>query len=151
MYLYFALFSAILLLYQMSHRGYAFQFLWPDSPEWANTALPVFMNLLGAFSALFIRSAMATDLASPRFNLFFRLFGYALFPLSAALTGAVALPAWAWLLPLALLLLVYPINAWRDAPLFPTPPGALRGLEAHAALADGGLGKRGPSRQALRG
>ena len=59
------------------------------------------------------------------------------FPLSAALTGAVALPAWAWLLPLALLLLVYPINAWRDAPLFPTPPGALRGLEAHAALADG--------------
>ncbi|OPZ37228.1 MAG: Blue-light-activated protein [Spirochaetes bacterium ADurb.BinA120] len=85
MYLYFALFSAILLLYQMSHRGYAFQFLWPDSPEWANTALPVFMNLLGAFSALFIRSAMATDLASPRFNLFFRLFGYALFPLSAAL------------------------------------------------------------------
>ena len=61
------------------------------------------------------------------------------FPLSAALTGAVALPAWAWLLPLALLLLVYPINAWRDAPLFPTPPGALRGLEAHAALARSGL------------
>ncbi|HQQ69776.1 MAG TPA: class I SAM-dependent methyltransferase [Alicycliphilus sp.] len=61
------------------------------------------------------------------------------FPLSAALTGAVALPAWAWLLPLALLLLVYPINAWRDAPLFPTPPGALRGLQAHAPLADGAL------------
>ena len=59
------------------------------------------------------------------------------FPLSAALAGVVALPGWAWLLPLALLLLVYPINAWRDAPLFPTPPGALRGLEAHAALADG--------------
>jgi hypothetical protein len=44
------------------------------------------------------------------------------FPLSLALTGAAGLPAWAWLVPLALLLLVYPLNAWRDAPLFPTPP-----------------------------
>ena len=30
--------------------------------------------------------------------------------------------------PLALLLLVYPLNAWRDAPLFPTPPDALNDL-----------------------
>ena len=59
------------------------------------------------------------------------------FPLSLALLGAASLPTWAWLVPLSLLLLVYPLNAWRDAPLFPTPPGALRGLEAHAALADG--------------
>lgn len=59
------------------------------------------------------------------------------FPLSAALTGAVAVPAWAWLLPLALLLLVYPLNAWRDAPLFPTPHGALLGLPALVPLAPG--------------
>ena len=31
------------------------------------------------------------------------------FPLSLALTGAAGLPAWAWLVPLALLLLVYPL------------------------------------------
>ena len=56
------------------------------------------------------------------------------FPLSLALAGAAALPAWAWLIPLALLLAVYPLNAWRDAPLFPTPAGALQGLETLAPL-----------------
>jgi len=63
------------------------------------------------------------------------------FPLSLALSfpglGGNTLPAWAWLLPLALLLLVYPINAWRDAPLFPTPQGALAELPLHAPLVDG--------------
>jgi len=59
------------------------------------------------------------------------------FPLSLALTGAAGLPAWAWLVPLALLLLVYPLNAWRDAPLFPSPPDALDGLPAVLPLADG--------------
>ncbi|WP_027994877.1 class I SAM-dependent methyltransferase [Simplicispira psychrophila] len=57
------------------------------------------------------------------------------FPLSLALTGAAALPAWAWLAPLALLLLVYPLNAWRDAPVFPTPRQALDGLAGLAPLA----------------
>jgi hypothetical protein len=48
------------------------------------------------------------------------------FPLSLLASGmAAALPSWAWLLPLALLLLLYPGRAWRDAPLFPTPAGAL--------------------------
>jgi len=56
------------------------------------------------------------------------------FPLSLALSGAASLPAWAWLLPLALLLLVYPLNAWRDAPLFPTPLHALDTLAAAAPL-----------------
>jgi SAM-dependent methyltransferase len=41
------------------------------------------------------------------------------------------------LVPLALLLLVYPINAWRDAPLFPTPKDALLELPQHAPLANG--------------
>ena len=59
------------------------------------------------------------------------------FPLSLALTGAAALPAWAWLIPLLLLLAVYPLNAWRDAPLFPTPAGALQGLETLAPLPPG--------------
>ena len=57
------------------------------------------------------------------------------FPLSLAASGAAgAMPAWAWLLPLALLLLMYPLNAWRDAPLFPTPSGALQGLSTLAPL-----------------
>ena len=64
-----------------------------------------------------------------------RLFIALGFPLSLAGSGlAGAMPAWGWLLPLALLALVYPINAWRDAPLFPTPAGALRGLAQLAPL-----------------
>ena len=39
--------------------------------------------------------------------------------------------------PLALLLLVYPLNAWRDAPLFPTPPDALNDLPDCAPLEPG--------------
>ena len=61
------------------------------------------------------------------------------FPLSLATSGllAGALPAWTWLLPLALLLLLYPLRSWRDAPLFPTPAGALRGLAAALPLPAG--------------
>ncbi len=57
------------------------------------------------------------------------------FPLSLAASGlAGALPPWAWLLPLAALALVYPMRSWRDAPLFPTPKGALAGLSRRVAL-----------------
>lgn len=61
------------------------------------------------------------------------------FPLSLAFSGVLAVPPWAWLLPLALLLLIYPLNAWRDAPLFPTPKHALRRLAAAATLPNGAL------------
>lgn len=57
------------------------------------------------------------------------------FPLSWwLLTGGAGtsvlagLPAWGWLLPLALALALYPPATWKDAPLFPTPRGALDGL-----------------------
>lgn len=53
------------------------------------------------------------------------------FPLSALALGAAGpVPAAWWLLPVALLLLAYPVRAWRDAPWFPTPADALRGLDA---------------------
>ena len=58
------------------------------------------------------------------------------FPLSLLVTGVAAvLPAWAWLLPLAALALAYPVTAWRDAPVFPTPRDALAGLDRHIELA----------------
>lgn len=59
------------------------------------------------------------------------------FPLSLALSGAGSVPAWAWLVPLALLLAVYPLNAWRDAPLFPTPQGSLGELAQRIPLPEG--------------
>ena len=77
------------------------------------------------------------------------------FPLSVLLTGGLTFAPWVWLAPLALLLLVYPLNAWRDAPLFPTPARALDGLPAlaplppGAAVLDGGCGL-GDGLRALR-
>jgi SAM-dependent methyltransferase len=57
------------------------------------------------------------------------------FPVSMMLLTVTAFPhsalrwaAWAWLLPLLALLVLYPVRSWRDAPMFPTPRGALRGL-----------------------
>lgn len=64
-----------------------------------------------------------------------RVFVAAGFPVSLVATGVGAgLPAWAWLLPLLLLLVVYPVRAWRDAPVFPTPRGALLGLAGRLDL-----------------
>lgn len=52
------------------------------------------------------------------------------FPLSALALGAAgALPPWVWLLLLLPVLALYPLRAWRDAPLFPTPADALTGLD----------------------
>ena len=60
------------------------------------------------------------------------------FPVSLLATGVGGvLPAWAWLLPLAALALAYPVTAWRDAPMFPTPRDALAGLDRHVALPPG--------------
>ena len=60
------------------------------------------------------------------------------FPLSLAASGLMGdVPAWAWLFPLALLGVMYPIHTWSDAPLFPTPTGALGHLPRFAPLKDG--------------
>jgi hypothetical protein len=45
-------------------------------------------------------------------------------------------PGWVWPLLLVLVLLVYPVKAWRDAPVFPTPKGALLGLPQQLPLPD---------------
>lgn len=63
------------------------------------------------------------------------------FPLSwwlmtgAAGTSVLAgMPAWGWLVPLALALALYPPATWKDAPLFPTPSDALDGLGEQVPL-----------------
>ena len=67
-----------------------------------------------------------------------RLIVAAGFPLSLAVSNLSAgMPPWVWLIPLGALALLYPVNAWRDAPLFPTPPGALEGLPGIAPLPAG--------------
>jgi hypothetical protein len=71
------------------------------------------------------------------------------------LIGSDRLPAWIWLIALGALLLAYPISAWRDAPVFPTPAGALDPLAqrvhlpAQACVLDAGCGT-GAGLKALR-
>ena len=61
------------------------------------------------------------------------------FPVSLLVSGAAVLPHWTWLVLLLMLALVYPLNAWRDAPLFPTPANALLLLPSRAPLPQGAL------------
>lgn len=113
----------------------------PALVAWAASwALFVGLTRLGADApiALVLGVALGLVLALPAATRWRRIFVAAGFPLSLAASGlAGALPAWAWLLPLGLLLLLYPLNAWRDAPMFPTPPGALQGLARLVPLPEG--------------
>ncbi len=124
----------------------------PALLAWAS-AWALFIGLRAVFGASAVGLAVGlaallgvslSVLATTRWR---RLIVAAGFPLSLAATGALtALPAWAWLLPLAALALLYPARTWRDAPLFPTPAGALDGLAdalplpAQARVLDAGCG-----------
>mgnify|MGYP001403636396 CR=1 FL=1 len=44
---------------------------------------------------------------------------------------------WIWLVPFFVLVSIYPINAWKDAPFFPTPRNALKNLFKFAPLKEG--------------
>jgi SAM-dependent methyltransferase len=60
------------------------------------------------------------------------------FPVSAlALGWQGGAPALLWLVPLGLLWWLYPSRSWREAPVFPTPRGALEPLPAHVQLPAG--------------
>jgi hypothetical protein len=111
------------------------------APLWAMLTLP---SLLGVVMGLW------PALAATRWRTVFVAGGFPLSVLALGLTqGSVILgqpsgsspgdatSAWVWLIPLALLLLAYPVRAWRDAPLFPTPPGALADLPRHVTLPAG--------------
>lgn len=89
-----------------------------------------------AFAAGLVISGASACFASTPWR---RVFVAAGFPLSllASTSTVAALPAWAWLVPLALLLLLYPRSTWQDAPLFPTPYRALDGLAAKVPLPKG--------------
>jgi SAM-dependent methyltransferase len=92
---------------------------------------------LDSTAALLLASSLGVGLSVLGGNWWRRLIIGLGFPVSLALSGALSLPAWGWLLPLMVLLLIYPINAWRDAPLFPTPVDALNDLPNVASLQPG--------------
>lgn len=91
----------------------------------------------GLLIALAAASLLGLALAWPHARRWRRVIIAAGFPLSLMASAQALLPAWVWLLPLVLLLLAYPQRSWRDAPLFPTPPGALDELSKRAPLQPG--------------
>lgn len=112
-------------------------------------------RLLPWWLALLVAGSLSTAASLCGPNWWRRLIIAAGFPLSFLVLSASQLPAWGWLLPLGLLLLIYPLNAWRDAPVFPTPFNALKGLAevvqlpGQALVLDAGCGM-GDGLRALR-
>jgi SAM-dependent methyltransferase len=91
-------------------------------------------------SALLLAAGIAIILSLRGDTRWRRIFMACGFPLSLAASGLAAdVPGWAWLLPLLVLALMYPVQTWRDAPLFPTPRGALKGLAALVPLPRGAM------------
>ena len=121
------------------------------SPAWRRWPLPalaawslgwavfgVLRPLTGGAPAALIALALAAVMALRQRGRARQLWVLAGFPLSALMSGAaLAWPAWVWLIPPTLLLGIYPPRAWRDAPVFPTPPGALQALAARLPLPAG--------------
>jgi len=113
----------------------------PALAAWAMAwALFIALGRLGSPPWLAATAATAAGLglaafASTRWRVWVVAAG---FPASLLATSiGQALPAWAWLLPLGLLWLLYPRYTWRDAPLFPTPQAALDELAACVPLSSG--------------
>lgn len=106
---------------------------------------------LGVPTLLGVAFAVWPLWASTRWRAMFLAAG---FPISLGMMTLVATHASsptmtmgaAWLLPLGLLLLAYPVRAWRDAPVYPTPVDALKdlpnslSLPADARVLDAGCG-----------
>lgn len=105
------------------------------APLWAALVLP---TALGACAALL------PFVATTAWRRVFVAAGFPLSVMALGLTSGSGEPgghgqggagvAWLWLAPLALLLLAYPRRAWHDAPVFPTPRGALAELAKHVKL-----------------
>jgi SAM-dependent methyltransferase len=121
-----------LLSWGLSWGLYVFVLNLLDSSAWALLAA----TLLGV---------LLTALGSSLWRRFLIVLG---FPLSQLLLTQthLSLPPLAWLGLVVLIALVYPLNAWSDAPLFPTPAKALTEMPLHiqlperAAILDAGCG-----------
>jgi len=127
--------------------------LWPVPAllAWAASWLVFIVCLHGLklppVLALLLAAGLAVTISfkgSTRWRRIFIAWG---FPMSLCASGLIGdVPTWTWLLPLGLLAVFYPVHTWRDAPLFPTPAGALNGLarlaplQPGARIADAGCG-----------
>jgi diguanylate cyclase (GGDEF)-like protein len=56
-------------LYMLIHNGLAFQYLWPESPRWANTSLVAFINIALFAGLQFSRMILRAREVTPRLDL----------------------------------------------------------------------------------
>ncbi|MCW7540468.1 sensor domain-containing diguanylate cyclase [Aquabacterium sp. A7-Y] len=83
-YLHYMQFTGSYMFCQLAINGLAFQYLWPDAPRWAATALPVFvcMSLVGMLN--FSRSFLDLAHCLPRTDRLMRAYALALLLLALA-------------------------------------------------------------------
>jgi len=89
-----------------------------------------------AFLGATLFSALLSNLGSTLWRRCLIVLG---FPLSQLLINStvMSMPPLAWLGLVLLIAAVYPLNAWSDAPLFPTPSKALVQVPEHISLKEG--------------
>ncbi len=116
-YLYYILYIASFGLYQVSVNGLGVQYLWPDSPWWANASTPFLIGAAGLFGCQFARSFLHTREHSPWIDrALMLLIGLGAVTMVVSLTSSYALAlrmATFLALCFILVVLVAGIVAWR--------------------------------------
>ena len=83
-YLYYLLHLLTYALFQATLHGLSYEYLWPDSPNWGNTSLPLFMALGVLGVTEFTRSFLDVRRNFPRLNRVFTLLAVAALATAAA-------------------------------------------------------------------
>ncbi|TCS37227.1 diguanylate cyclase (GGDEF)-like protein [Paucimonas lemoignei] len=73
-YLYYVSYLLAFFLFQATLHGLTYEYLWPDAPAWANTALPIFLCMGSIGVTEFTRSFLDIGKNFPRLNHFFTAF-----------------------------------------------------------------------------
>ncbi len=73
-YLYYVTYILLVGFTQAVLNGYAFKYLWPDNPWFAERATPLFGALSGTITIYFVRHFLQTKQFAPRFNFLLNIF-----------------------------------------------------------------------------
>ncbi len=98
-FIYYLLYASSYGLYFGVHNGLSFQFLWPNSPDWANLSLIVLLAFTLIFGLQFTRQFLESGTHAPRLDRFAQVLQW----LSLAMLGAAfVLPYATVIVPIAL-------------------------------------------------
>jgi hypothetical protein len=105
--------------------------LWQASFWVWRTSQSLLMTLL-AMSVLSLMLVRLNPWAKTGWRAVFLVMGV---PIATLVTYQFTLSVWVWLVACGVLLAMYPLRYWHDAPWFPTPSNALDGLANQLSLA----------------